>query len=174
MTDEFDSEEERLLCHLYQIVYGDLGFCGCGWPDEGLASVHELLLSFNGDDWQQRQATVTRLLPKDGVRHIVLSTLDRAGLMEHGSSILSAWLTARGKWWLYAVETVGGIDAVDFDGPGVGYPHMDAGCTETCWALPDGWKPAQPDPVVPVLAQQSEPCVRCLYGTPHQHAEAAS
>lgn len=174
MDDAFDSEEQRLLCHLYQIIYGDLGMCGCGWPDEGLETVHELLVAFNDDDWQKRQATITRLLPKDGVRHIVLSTLDHAELMEHGSSILSAWLTARGKWWLYAVETIGGISAVDFDGPGVGYPHMDGGCTDACWAIPEGWMPTGPDPVVPVVAEQPAACVRCLYGTPHQHKEAAS
>jgi hypothetical protein len=176
VSDDFESETERLLCHLYRIVYEDLGMCGCGWPDEGLATVHELLVAFNDDDWQQRQAAITRLLPKDGVRHIVLSTLDHAELMEHGSSILGAWLTPRGKWWLYAVETVGGIDKVmsGFGGPGVGYPHTDEGCTDACWTVPDGWTPTSPEVTVPVVAEPAAACVRCLYGTPHQHEEAAS
>ncbi|HEV7194902.1 MAG TPA: hypothetical protein VGN19_03090 [Pedococcus sp.] len=172
--------DEDLLCHLTRVVYSDLGFCGCGWPTEGLTVVHELLAAFGADPWERRSEALLRLLPKDGVRHIVLSVLDHAGLMDHGSSVVGAWLTPRGRWWLYAVETVGGISGLSgrFDEPGIGYPHTgeaaDAGqeCTDACWVVPDGWEPAGaavPVVVPPVVVPAAPgPCVRCLYGTPHE------
>lgn len=186
-----ESVDEGLLCHLTQVVYSGLGFCGCGWPDEGLALTHELLTAFSwgfGEGiWQRRDAVITRLLPTDGVRHIVLSTLDHAKLIEHGSSILGSWLTPRGKWWMYAVETVGGIEGLSrrFDEPGIGYPHTgeaaDAGqeCTDACWAVPDGWEPAPelvPKPIDPVVFVPcpGPSCVSYQYGADHQHTKRQS
>lgn len=189
MRAEAGGSEEKhddLLCHLYQVVYSDLGFCGCGWPDEGLAAVHELLTVFGGgfgdDAWEDRQATIRRLLPTDAVRHLVLSMLDHAGLTEHGSSVLGSWLTPRGKWWLWAVEQVGGIDSLNakFDGPGVGYPHeydretqTMQPCTDDCWRVPDGWDPPQdeepPEPAVVPCPGPS--CPQYLYGKAHEHTK---
>lgn len=180
-----EEKHDDLLCHLYQVVHSDLGFCGCGWPDEGLAVVHELLTvfggGFEGDAWEKRQATIRRLLPTDAVRHLVLSMLDHAGLTEHGSSVLGSWLTPRGKWWLWAVEQVGGINSLHagFDRPGVGYPHIgpwdDTECTEACWAVPAGSEPATPEPVAaaaPVAVPCPGPsCPHYLYGRDHEHTK---
>ena len=187
MSDEFESETERLLCHLYQIVYSDLNLCGCGWPDEAIALIHELLTAISwgrGDGaWQKIRAVRQRLLPTPALEHLVISLLDHADLTDHGTSIRTSWLTDHGKWFLWAVEQVGGVEGLDDRLCEVGYPHPwdpelkdTKPCTDACWAIPEGWEPPGPEPVatvVPAIAEPAEaPCVRCLYGTPHRHEEA--
>jgi hypothetical protein len=179
-----DDERDNLLCHLYQLVYGDLGLCGCGWPAEAITTIHELLTAMawtgSGEAWQKRRATTRRLLPTPAVEHLVLSMLDHAKLIDHGTSIASSWLTERGKWLLWAVEQVGGIEGLDGQLDEAGYPHpwdpaakQAQPCTDACWALPDDWKPAgppgQPQPVT--VAAGPAACAHCLYGAPHNHEE---
>jgi hypothetical protein len=156
LADEYpDGRTENLLQHLYVLVYGHhdgLGLCGCGDPDAGIALAHELLTAFGwgfGDGaWQRKRAVIGRLLPTAGVEQVVLSTLDRAGLIDHGSSIGGSWLTDRGKWWLWAVTEVGGLNGLDDRLCQVGYPHGGEDCTDACFPAPDGWRPdgAEPEP----------------------------
>jgi hypothetical protein len=56
-------------------------------------------------------------------------------------SFWSSWLTAKGKWVLWALKTVG-LDKLDERMDEHGYPHFDgkgtcADCTEDCWHIPE-------------------------------------
>lgn len=168
-------EHEDLLDHLYQVLYGDIRYCGCGYPAQATVLVHELLTAFSwgleGDAWDRKEAVIRRLLPSPGVQHLVLSMLTAASLTEHGTSIHGSWLTPRGKWFLWAVATVGGADGLDEQLDAAGFPHDgETECTAACWQIPDGWAPPALAPEQP--APPPGPCVRCLYGTPHQHEES--
>jgi hypothetical protein len=57
--------------------------------------------------------------------------MDRAGLIEHGSSQSGAWLTEKGTWCLAAMRTAE-FDDLDQQG----YPHDGDACTDACWRLP--------------------------------------
>lgn len=60
---------------------------------------------------------------------MILSTLDNAGLTEHGSSINGSWLTPKGAWFLNAARAIP-FDDIDE----AGLPHNGDACTEQCWA----------------------------------------
>lgn len=123
-----------VLCHLYVIFYDDqqgLGLCGCGNPEAAYALVRDLLglAPFYEDSRWQAAETLTGSIP--GAHHIVLGAMERAGLLEHGSSLTGAWLTPKGEWCLAAMRTA---EFNDLDQ--VGYPHDGSVCTDACWRLP--------------------------------------
>lgn len=122
MSDESASQ------HLNQIFYVDLGFCGCGNSGDAYELVRDLLTLcplYEGQRWRQAET----LTGGGAVHHIVLSTLDTAGLIEHGSSINGSWLTPKGAWFLGAARTVPFDDIND-----AGLPHDGGTCTERCWS----------------------------------------
>ena len=119
--------DESAIQHLNSIFYVDLGLCGCGNPDDAYELVRDLLaLCPLYEDQRWRQAET--LTSGGAVHHIVMSTLDTAGLIEHGSSINGSWLTPKGTWFLNAAR------AVPFDDlDEAGLPHDGASCTGQCW-----------------------------------------
>lgn len=176
---DFDSEEQRLLCHLYQVLCADLPSCGCNDPQAAHKLVHDLVSLapfYENERWRKAE----QLVGSEGAFQIVISALNDAELLEHGGSMGGSWLGKRGRWFLWAVEQVGGIEGLVEKLDGVGYPHgWDSEakalrpCEDSCWVVPDDWQPHINQP-----GRQSDPasepgtCVRCLYGTPHQHAKA--
>ena len=119
------------LDHLYKVFFADLGMCGCNHPGAAYELIRDLLaLAPLHEDEHWRLART--LTGNDAAHHIIMSTLDNAGLMEHGSSLDSAWLTGKGAWCLAAMRTVD-FDEVSKDG---GYPHDGGDCTGACWSLP--------------------------------------
>ncbi|MFK0222249.1 hypothetical protein ACIQWN_29165 [Streptomyces vinaceus] len=122
---------ETTANHLYRIFFDDLGLCGCGLPSEAYGLVRDLLaLAPLYEDSRWRLAET--LTGGGAAHHIILSSLDRAGLIEHGSSLDGAWLTAKGAWCLAAMRTME-FDEVSERG---GYPHDGRECTDGCWVLP--------------------------------------
>jgi hypothetical protein len=139
-----DTEQEGILCHLYKVLHSDMPSCGCGDPEAADRLVIGLLAVFA--DWQpDRTQRVQELIGgTDGTQQIVLATLDQAGLTEHGGSLWGSWLTDRGKWVLWAVEQVGGVDGLGAKLDVVGFPHeydpktkAMQPCTEDCWRVPE-------------------------------------
>ena len=155
-----EQREDNLLCHLYQVLCSDLPSCGCGDPQSSHQLVYDLLRLapfYEDGRWQRAE----RLIGTDGAFQIVIAALTKANLLEHGSSIGGSWITDRGKWVLWAIGEVGGIDRLDAKLDFAGFPHewdretqAMQPCTDACWRLPDGWEAAPepktaPEPAVP-------------------------
>ncbi|NUP48077.1 MAG: hypothetical protein HOW97_12295 [Catenulispora sp.] len=137
-----DPALEDVADHLYVIFCDKLPYCGCGTPDAGYRLIHQILTLaplYEDQRWQQVEA----LCGTPGAHQLVLAALNDADLLEHGSVISGSWLTDRGRWVLWAIEQIGGIDALEavIDGP-AGYPHDAEGCTDACFTIPAEAKPA--------------------------------
>lgn len=77
---------------------GHLGFCGCAEVDEIVKLAIKLLEEFTPETrWQTRTVD----FEKDPVTYYLLTqVLDKANIIEHGTSIRFPWLTEFGKQWL--------------------------------------------------------------------------
>lgn len=124
--------------HLYKLWADDLDLCGCGYPDDAWTLIHELLRLFGTGEFGYRNR-VDQLVGTRGAAHIVLGALEHAGLTEHGTDAYGAWLTGKGRWALWALNTHGHNDDV-------GYPHDGQDeCTDTCWTPPADAASNKPD-----------------------------
>ncbi|MGW2861931.1 hypothetical protein [Streptomyces sp. NPDC001205] len=123
---------EAVLDHVYKLLYGDLGLCGCGTPGDAYALVQQLL---DLTPYYDHPAAVEELIGQPGAYHIVLSALTNAELIEHGGAIGGSWLTPKGKWYQAAMRGVE-FDDLYSDAANVGIPHADEECTDACWVLP--------------------------------------
>ena len=129
-----DELSEHTLTHLYQVFYGDLELCGCGNPDSAWVLLHELLAMMPlHEGGRSRMARVA--IGSDGGHHIVLSAMDRAGLIEHGGGIGGSWITPKGAWLLRAIERAGGPGEVDELVDSVGLAHDGGPCNPVCWIV---------------------------------------
>lgn len=88
-------------------VWDQLGICGCGQPEEMQAWLIQLLSDLErveGKPWvnihQDYFGGETAFANSFVVMQAVLSWLDAAGLLEHGSNISGSWLTDKGKLFL--------------------------------------------------------------------------
>lgn len=140
-------DRESLLDHLYKVLRNDLPTCGCNQPEEGDRLVHALVSLapfYENERWREAE----RLIGSPGAFQLVIGALTEAELLEHGNTMGGSWLGPRGRWFLWAVEQVGGIDLVDQQLDTAGMPHeydpatgeMPA-CTAACWTVPSA--PAQ-------------------------------
>lgn len=120
---------ESTLDHVHQLFYGDLAMCGCGTPEAAYELVRDIL-ALIADHERGWAPLVKTLIGNPGAYHLTMSALDEAGLLEHGSSLDSAWLTDKGRWYAAALRTIDTWDALEDSG----YPHGLADCTEACWA----------------------------------------
>ncbi|MGW2371736.1 hypothetical protein [Kitasatospora sp. NPDC001683] len=132
MTDE---QAENLLCHLYQVFYGDLDMCGCYMPQAAVTLVYELLRItpyYEDRRWKQAEA----LAGGAGSFQLLISMLTNADLMVHSSSLGGSSATDRGRWVVWAVEQLGGPSGLGDRLDEVGYPHdADEQCTDACWRV---------------------------------------
>jgi hypothetical protein len=99
---EYPNEVQRFY-------YEELGWCGCGSPDEVLGFIRDVLQAMN--DWTQanrrddeaaREAAQARqdaLLPRAGGMLVLsyLYMLGAHGLTEHGGSVYGSWITDEGE-----------------------------------------------------------------------------
>jgi hypothetical protein len=151
---EFASEEERLLCHLYLVLGEDVPSCGCGWPQDARRLVWDLL-SLMPTYGGEKKRRLRKLIGPEGSQQIVLCALERAGLITHGLSVDSAALAPRGRWVLWAVERVGGLEGLEAGWETAGFPHADGECEEACWVVPDDWMPVRQRPGPPESGQRA-------------------
>lgn len=145
MTQAPAVDRDDLLCHLYKVLCDDIPHCGCGDPEAAfklIYSIVRLAPLHSGTHTRVRE-----LIGSDGAFQIVMAALTEADLLEHGGSIGGSWLGKRGRWFLWAVEQVGGVETLADRLGEVGFPHeWDAKqqdmqpCTDACWAVPDGWQ----------------------------------
>lgn len=129
--------DENVLEHLNYVFYSDLKLCGCGDPASAWQLIHGLLkLAPFYEDQRWKQAR--ELIGSDGAKHIVLSAMTDADLLEHGGSIGGSWATDKGRWVLWAIDEAGGPEDLDTRVDEVGYPHEGQGCSDTCWKVAGG------------------------------------
>ncbi|MBM9509970.1 hypothetical protein [Actinacidiphila acididurans] len=161
----FPPHLEEVACHLYLVFCEHLPFCGCGDPAAGYKLAHQILtLAPLYEDGRWRQAE--ELCGTPGAHQLVLAALTEAGLLEHGSSIGGSWITDRGRWVLWAVEQIGGIDVLEDRLDNAGFPHewdpvakTQQECTDACWTIPSAAEkpvtddaPAVPEDLADVIA----------------------
>jgi hypothetical protein len=121
-----DAAREDDLSHLYALFYGTLSICGCGNPEDAYALVRDVLaLTPFHDNGGWRKAR--DLIGSNGAYHLVLSQLDEAKLLEHGSSIGGSWLTGKGKHYLALMQRYTWDDVED-----TGFPHDGGECPPSC------------------------------------------
>ena len=135
VPDPFCPHCDDDLEHLFQLIR-DLRFCGCGDPESVYGLVRDLLSLFeekwlkreDENHWREVSQKITdRIGGGDGVYYAVLYLIDGADLLDHGTSIRSSWLTAKGKHYLSLMRL---HEYRDMEGPcgfAYGVPHHDQG-----------------------------------------------
>lgn len=132
-----DQTTEDVLSHLHKVFYGDLRLCGCGQPDAAWELIHSVLTHCDTPAENQGWAALGREIGPPGAVHIVISVLTDADLIEHGGSYVVNWLTDKGKWMLWALNTIGLEDVDDrMDREFIGYPHDGGVCSPECYRIP--------------------------------------
>jgi hypothetical protein len=124
--------DENAAQHACLLFYGELGMCGCGNPEDAYRLIRDILdltPFYEGDNWQK----VNELIGSPTVVHIVVSMLNNADLIEHGTIIDGSWLTKKGKYFRDVLRAVPWEQA---DSDEIGYPHNGEPCT--CWERADG------------------------------------
>jgi len=129
--------DEEVLSHLYLIYGGDLNLCGCGNPQAAWELIHRILTHFAEPHFVSPK--LDEWIGTPGAVHFVMSALDDV-LLEHGTSYWASWLTHKGKWALWAINSVG-LDGLDDKLDMTGFPHYEDGgngeCTDECWRIPE-------------------------------------
>lgn len=121
--------------HLYAVFCGTaegLGFCGCGLPEEVYGLIRDILTLapfFEGyKTGQPNHEKVKALLGGSGaVFYGFLYWLDRAGLIEHGTSVGGSWLSGKGAHYLPLMRRHGWDDVGE-----AGFPHDGDECPAAC------------------------------------------
>ncbi len=96
--------------------------CGCEDPDI-VGSFHEILKEF-AKPWEQRRNFddwADELLPLAPWQYLPLTVLDDMGLLEHGTSSRSGWLTDKGRAALAFIEKYG-TDSDDWEESAMQHP----------------------------------------------------
>lgn len=84
-------------------VFNELGYCGCGMPEHAAKYLLKVLTLLD------RKLDTA---PPDVIKELgepamlVLYALDKEGLIEHGGSVLGAWLTPRGSYVMEILKTL--------------------------------------------------------------------
>jgi hypothetical protein len=117
---------ETTVQHVYRLYYGDLGLCGCGYTEAAYELVRDILTLVE----DERVSLVKTLIGNSGAYHLIMSALDEADIIRHGTSIASAWLTDKGRWYVSALRTIDDWDVLDH----IGFPHDGEPCTSSCWS----------------------------------------
>lgn len=99
----------------YAVIYDDLGNCGCGYAEERLALVRQVLRDcplYEDERWRSYSGPLGEWL---------LSIMSHADLIEHGSSIGGSWITEKGKRFLAVLEDEAAWRSLIEDDPPGGY-----------------------------------------------------
>lgn len=89
-------------------LYLDTWFCGCGNPEEAAGTLLRLLRLH---PLYEHHAELEVWIPDMGVRMLLLYSLDRDGLTEHGGNVGGAWLTDKGQGVLDALAHEEALEA---------------------------------------------------------------
>jgi len=102
--DQYDFDDEiHAMDHLY-----NLGFCGCGVPDDALEFIGDVLRLMSSESFEVGK--MLKLFKSEdnsngnGMYYFILYQLDQKGLTEHGTSINLSWLTDKGKSLLSDID----------------------------------------------------------------------
>jgi hypothetical protein len=107
--------------HLYMWLHGHMPYCGCYVLDEAVALVIDVLgLIASRATWPEVTAQIGG---SDATVHIVMGVIEDAGLVSHGTSVRSSWITARGAW-VRRVHSQFTSEDLDH----TGYPHDGNDC----------------------------------------------
>lgn len=90
---------------LNHFFHDEVGICGCGNP-ETVAILFRDVLRCAPFYEQDNRLKLHFLLATDGLFYLVLGVLQNLDLIEHGSIIDGAWLTAKGQDVLGSLETL--------------------------------------------------------------------
>lgn len=136
------------LQHLYQLLYRDLHFCGCGNPEDSydlVGTILGLLAERKEQDdqdpelhsglnsprmirWEAfREAVRGYIGGNDGTFYLVMYLLDHAGLTEHGGSVSRCWIDRKGEHYLTLMNQYEYGEAAE-----AGYPHDGEECGPGC------------------------------------------
>lgn len=80
-------------------------WCGCGTPEDALTFIRDAL---RAAPWHEPAGKAFWGRYDDGAAHILAGVLDDLGLVEHGGSWYSSWLTEQGKRVLATIEAIPG------------------------------------------------------------------
>ena len=84
------------------IVFGEIGLCGCGYPDSVLDMIQEFLEKKSEERHSIYDEEAEEFAKKWALQmtYYLAYTLDHHGFTEHGTSISGAWITDKGKAFL--------------------------------------------------------------------------
>ncbi|MEU0656144.1 hypothetical protein ABZ485_28400 [Streptomyces albogriseolus] len=122
---------DNVLQHINGLFYIELRLCGCGSPEESFDLVRKLLALAPFYRGPEVRDEVAALCGNEPARHMILSMLTGADLLEHGGGIDGSWMTGKGEWYLRALTSITDWDEID-----VGLPHDGGDCTDACWQQP--------------------------------------
>lgn len=90
-----------------RVFLGDW-YCGCGDPEEASEALYQLLRAVEAKSlWD----SISDAIPKEeGLRFLLIYSLDSKGLLEHGCNIQYPWLSPLGARVLRALEAEAGDD----------------------------------------------------------------
>jgi hypothetical protein len=94
------------------VLFADLGICGCGNPDSAMERIRDVLRLtplYKGYNMPEgaNYLRVDALFNGDSVgAEFFVNMLNKADLLEHGSSAMGSWITSKGERLLAALETL--------------------------------------------------------------------
>ena len=88
----------------YKVCFVDLGMCGCGMFNDRLVLLKEVL-----EAMPLHTGPVPDYL-RTPLGQWFLTTIDNAGLIEHGSYIGGSWITEKGERFLKCLEDVNELE----------------------------------------------------------------
>ena len=104
-----DCEEDDLISIIKYFYFEVLNWCGCGEPGDAMRTISKFLNAINEMNIELREIklekafNVRKIYDSDLLLCLAYS-LDAAGLIEHGTSIHSCWLTLEGAYFCWAID----------------------------------------------------------------------
>ncbi len=132
---------ESVVDHLRQVIFGDIGICECGDPYPVIDLIREIVTSLPPHDDGRWAETATQVIGNEATAYLVMSLLDKSGVVTHTTLPTGAWLDDKGEWLRAAFLAYPDMDyelIVDHSS----CPHPDcAPCTAACWKILAEWPP---------------------------------
>jgi len=103
-----DPQNEDVVSGVHDQIITELGFCGCGRPEDALRFLRDLLAEIGREgDAENRWKRISDAAggqQKPGMDYFVFYQLDHLGLTDHGGSV-PGWLSDRGEAWLAFLQS---------------------------------------------------------------------
>lgn len=77
-------------------LLNEMDFCYCNIPEEGLKELKNILnlMPLYKDNNLKK---LEKIIPNEGIKHLLLSYLSSYNLIEHGGTLRGSWLTDLGE-----------------------------------------------------------------------------